>query len=112
MDYYISVFEEKKDDLIKIMIERRKNEGPGVLFLSFESKESLKVFYLPLSNESFPVEFFNFYKEKYETNPSSIIYFHIFDQIDDLNIELDLDTNSQYLNYKKKENNNEIKDEQ
>ena len=106
MDGYINVFDKRLDDLIKIMINKRYSEGNGVLFLDFSKKDNLDVFYLPLYdkknecvNSIFPKEIYDYYKEKFESCPSSLVYFHLFDENEKLNIELDLDKESNYTKY-------------
>lgn len=103
MDGYINVFENRLDDLIKIMINERYSKGQGVLFLDFAKKDNLDVFYMPLYdkeneclNSVFPSEFIEYYQNKFKTCPSSLVYFHLFDERDKLHIELDLDKKGGY----------------
>ena len=97
MDNYINIFKNKLDDLVKISINHRKSEGPGVLFCNFCQKEKMDVFYIPLSNpQSFPQNHYKYYIEKFEKMPSSFIYFNLFDETNNVHIEYDLDKQSTF----------------
>ena len=104
MEYCLTVFENKLDDLIKIMINERYDKGNGVLFLNFVSKEKLDVYYISLYNkenetvnEHFPREFFNYYVDKFKNCPKSLIYFYVFNENEGIHIEVDLDKKSGYV---------------
>ena len=56
-------------------------------------------FYIPL-NKNFPEKYLDYYKNKLDTNPY-IIYFNLFDNTEDLNIEMDLDKKSEFLKQNK-----------
>ena len=101
MEKYVTIFNNRLDDLVKISIDNRKQQGPGVLFLSFCDKSKMDCFYIPL-NKNFPEKYIDYYKNKLETNPSSIIYFNLFDNDNDLNIEMDLDKKSDFLKQQNK----------
>ena len=103
MEGYINVFERRLDDLIKIMINERYSKGNGVLFLDFTKQENMDVFYVPIYdkendclNSVFPTEFLEYYQDKYKNCPSSLVYFHLFDEKEKLHIELDLDKKGGY----------------
>ena len=112
MNNYINIFNTRIDDLIKISINHRKNDGNGVIFCNFTDKDKLDVYFIPLLKdgeicETFPKELVNYYIDKYKTMPSSFIYFNLFDNNENLNIELDLDKKSNYSNLKYNNENNQ-----
>ena len=103
MEGYVNVFERRLDDLIKIMINERYSKGNGVLFLDFTKHDNMDVFYVPIYdkeneclNSVFPAEFLEYYQDKYKNCPSSLVYFHLFDEKEKLHIELDLDKKGGY----------------
>ena len=103
MEYCINVFDKKLDDLIKISINERYANGDGVLFLNFENKEKLDVFFHPLFdkrneclNKIFPKKHMVFYIDKFKNSPKSILYFIILYNNEELNMEVDLDKESGY----------------
>ena len=103
---YISIINNRMEDLIKISINERKQHGNGVLFLNFTDKEKLDVFYISLYNketgtinESFPKELINYLIDKIKNVPPSVIFFNIFDEYKNMNLELDLEKDSEYTNY-------------
>lgn len=104
MEYCLSVFENKLDDFIKIMINERYEKGPGVLFLNFVSKEKLDAYYISLydkenecRNELFPSKFYDYYSEKFRNCPQSLVYFYVCNEEKGVHIELDLDKKSGYV---------------
>ena len=97
MENYINIFKNRLDDLIKISINHRKNDGPGVLFCNFTDKEKMDVYYIPLNDQNnFPKNHFSYYVEKFEKMPSSFIFFNIFDSNENVHLEFDLDKNSNF----------------
>ena len=102
---YISIINNRIDDLIKISINERKQHGNGILFLNFTNKEKLDVFYISLYkdtgtiNESFPQELINYLIDKIKSVPPSVIFLNIFDENKNINLELDLEKDSEYTNY-------------
>ena len=114
MDNYLKIFEKNLNDLIKISINHRKNDGQGVLFCNFTNKEKMDVYYLSLfesgeRNNKFPEKYFNYYLEKYQKMETSFIYFNLYDDKQDINIELDLDKRNvnKYENIVKQNEQNE-----
>lgn len=104
MEYCLTVFENKLDDLIKIMINERYDKGSGVLFLNFVSKEKLDVYFLSLYdkenecvNEHFPPKFYDYYVDKFKTCPKSLVYFYVCNDNEGIHIEVDLDKQSGYV---------------
>lgn len=103
---YISIVNKRIDDLIKISINERKQHGNGILFLNFTNKEKLDVFYIPLYdketnniNDSFPKELVNYLIDKIKSTPPSVIFFNLFDETNNMNLELDLEKDSEYTQY-------------
>ena len=103
---YISIMNNRMDDLTKISINERKQYGNGILFLNFTNKEKLDVFYISLYNketgtinESFPKELINYLIDKIKSVPPSVIFFNIFDKDKNMNIECDLEKDSEYTQY-------------
>ena len=106
---YLNIFNNRLDDLIKISIDERKKQGNGILFLNFTEKEKLDVFYISLyekvdgrelkQNENFPKELINYLIDKLESTPPSVIFFNLFDDESNLNLEIDLEKDSEYTNY-------------
>lgn len=97
------------DDLTKISINHRKNEGKGVLFCDFSQKDNLNVFFISLYSENFPREYLNYYIEKFSDMPASFLFFNIFNDKENMHLEYDIDKNSSYS--QKLLNNNNTKDE-
>ena len=102
METYIEIFKKRADELIQISITERKSKGPGMLFLNFTDKEKLDAFYINFYdteneciNKNFPPELVEYFKEKRDTPAfNSTTYFHLFDEKQHLNLELDLDKNN------------------
>jgi len=103
---YLNIFNNRLDDLIKISIDERKKQGNGILFLNFTNKEKLDVFYISLYdkdthaiNEKFPKELVNYLIDKISSTPPSVIFFNLFDDESNLNLEIDLEKDSEYTKY-------------
>lgn len=106
MDNYVNIVNNRIDDLIKISINERKEHGIGILFLNFCNKEKMDVFYIPLHNKEkdgihsdFPKDLIEYFTNKIKEVPKSVIFFNIYDDTESLNMELDLEKNSDYTNY-------------
>ena len=106
---YLNIFNNRLDDLIKISIDERKKQGNGILFLNFTNKEKLDVIYISLyekvdgrelkQNEKFPKELVNYLIDKIASTPPSVIFFNLFDDESNLNLEIDLEKDSEYTKY-------------
>tara|TARA_B110001469_G_C9625763_1_gene312376 strand:- start:1076 stop:1432 length:357 start_codon:yes stop_codon:yes gene_type:complete len=103
---YINVFNNRIDDMIKISIQERDVKGNGILFLDFTNKDKLDVFYISLYdkdthviNEKFPKHLINYLIDKIGSVPPSVIFFNLFDGDSNLNLEIDLEKDSEYTNY-------------
>ena len=103
MDKYIHIVNNRLDDLIKITIENRnqQNKGLGITFLDFSESNNLDCRYVGLSDERFPDIVRQTYYDRMISVPNSVIFFLIYDGVDELLYEVDLDKNSTY--YDKKE---------
>ena len=106
MEGYLNVFNNRVSDLIKLSITERKNNGNGMLFLDFSNKEKLDAFYIPIIdketgeiNSSFPKQIVSKFLEKIKEVPPSVIFFFLFDEKEDLMLELDLEKDSEYTNH-------------
>jgi hypothetical protein len=104
MDTYLNIFNNRIDDLTKISINHRKNDGPGVIFCDFSNKEKMNVYFVPLYKDgsiynAFPQEYVKYYLDRLEQLPNSFIFFNLYDEKENIHIEYDLDKKSTYSNY-------------
>lgn len=113
MEGYLNVFDNRISELIQISINERKEKKNGILFLNFTNKDNLDVYYIPLIdketgelNKDFPQSMVNSFIEKSKSVPPSVIFFYLFDEKDGMFLELDLEKDSEYTNYKLKESQN------
>jgi len=103
---YLNVFNNRLDDLIKISIDERNVKGNGILFLNFTNKEKLDVFYISLYdketkciNDNFPKHLINYLIDKIGSTPPSVIFFNLFNDETNMNLEIDLEKDSEYTKY-------------
>lgn len=96
MEKYLTVVNNKIDDLIKITISERKLHGMGVSFLDFCEPDKMDFRYVGVSNELFPQPVREKYLERMKSVPNSIIFFLLYDGNDELFYEVDLDENSTF----------------
>ena len=96
MEKYIAIVNNKIDDLVKITINERKQLGMGVLFLDFTDETKLDCRYVAVNNEIFPENVKEKYFERMTSVPNSIIFFLIYNGIEELWYEVDLDKNSHF----------------
>lgn len=81
-------------ELIQITIKERTDKGIGSLFLGYnEENKKIDCFYYPLAEKSFPEIYREIYTNLFEKNPSSIIYFHYFQNNSNSIVQYDLDKN-------------------
>ena len=102
MEAYLEIFKSRSDKLIQISINERKDKGDGILFLNFTNNEKLDVYFIEFYdkendciNHKFPKNMVDYFKEKMTTLPNSVIFFNLYDDKENLNIELDLNTHNQ-----------------
>ena len=114
MESYLNVFNNRVSDLIQISIKERSEKKNGILFLNFSIKDKLDVYYIPLIDKDsgeihkdFPPDMVSSFIEKSKTVPPSVIFFYLYDEKDGMFLELDLEKDSEYTNYKLKEANKE-----
>ena len=98
MEKYLTVVNNKIDDLLKITINERKQHGIGVSFLDFSETDRMDFRYVSISNELFPTEVKQKYLERMMSVPNSIVFFLLYDGKDELFYEVDLDKNSTFYN--------------
>ena len=96
MDGYFNVIQKRLDDLVKISITERKNNGPGVLFLNFCDLSKMDCAYIKINDPDFDPELRKQFINRFENSPNSIIYFYVFDNKDSQILEIDLDKNSNF----------------
>jgi len=96
MERYLTIVNNKIDELVKITINERKQHGLGVSFLDFSDVEKMDFRYVAVSNELFPLEVREKYLERMTSVPKSIIFFLLYDNKDELLYEVDLDKNSTF----------------
>lgn len=96
MDGYVNVVEGRMDDLIKICIQERKNNGFGVLFLNFTEENKLNCFYIPIDDKNFPHNVRKNILSRREVAPDSMVYLYLYDDKEERILEIDLDKNSNF----------------
>ena len=108
MEGYINQVNTHLEDLVKIAITERKQNGIGVSFLDFTEANRMDCRYVGLHSELFPDTVRQRYKDRMLEVPNSILFFLIYDGKDEVFYEVDLDKNS---NYHKNEIDNQAKQE-
>ena len=96
MEGYLNQVNHNLEDLIKITIQERTNNGIGVSFLDFTEANRMDCRYVGLHNELFPDTVRQRYQDRILGVPNSIIFFLIYDGKDEVLFEVDLDKNSNY----------------
>tara|TARA_B100000073_G_C23495369_1_gene477490 strand:- start:64 stop:396 length:333 start_codon:yes stop_codon:yes gene_type:complete len=96
MEGYLNIINNRINDLVKISIQERKNNGLGVLFMDFTDKSNLNCYFLKIDDEHFPKDLQSQIIERYENSPKSIIYFNVYDENISEIVEIDLDKNSNF----------------
>ena len=86
--------DQKKDEVIQVIITERKTNGNGVFFVYFlPSLDKVDCCYIPFHSPQFPNQYKSHYKERIDEVPNSVLFIHFFDESDktELLFELDLD---------------------
>lgn len=96
MEAYLKIIESRMDQLIQIYISERKGNGEGAIFLDFSNKEKMDCGYIPFTSEQFPPELRTKILNRRAIVPSSVIFFNLFDDTNELLLEIDLDKNSTF----------------
>ena len=112
MEGYLNQVNNNLEDLIKISINERKQNGIGVSFLDFSEDNRMDCRYVGLHNELFPDSVKQRYQDRILGVPNSILFFLIYDGNEEILFEVDLDKNSNYheiekQNQKENEKNND-----
>ena len=109
MEKYINQVNSHLDDLIRIAITERKQNGIGVSFLDFTEADRMDCRYVGLHDELFPELVRERYGSRMTSVPNSILFFLIYDGNDEFMYEVDLDKNS---TFHQREIENQKKEEQ
>ncbi len=96
MEYYINQVNNHIDNLVKIAITERKQNGIGVSFLDFTEADRMDCRYVAIADPIFPDIVRQRYLDRINSVPNSVIFFLIYDGIDELLYEVDLDKNSTF----------------
>lgn len=96
MEGYLNQVNNNLEDLIKISINERKQNGIGVSFLDFSEANRMDCRYVGLHNELFPDTVKQRYQDRILGVPKSILFFLIYDGKEEILFEVDLDKNSNY----------------
>ena len=96
MEGYLNQVNNNLEDLIKISINERKQNGIGVSFLDFSEANRMDCRYVGLHNELFPDSVRKRYQDRILGVPKSIIFFLIYDGNEEILFEVDLDKNSTF----------------
>ena len=86
--------DQKKDEIIQVIITERKNNGNGVFYVYFlPSLSKVDCCYIPFHSESFPNNYKKHYLDRIEEVPSSVLFLQFLDETDKTEVlfELDLD---------------------
>lgn len=111
MEGYLNQVNNNIEDLVKISITERKQNGIGVSFLDFTEANRMDCRYVGLHSELFPNTVRERYKDRILNVPNSILFFLIYDGKDEVLYEVDLDNNSNFhKNEIEKNNKEEVKD--
>ena len=96
MEGYLNQVNNNLEDLIKISINERKQNGIGVSFLDFTEANCMDCRYVGLHNELFPATVRERYQDRILGVPNSILFFLIYDGKEEVFYEVDLDKNSNF----------------
>ena len=96
MEGYLNQVNNNLEDLIKISITERKQNGIGLSFLDFTEANRMDCRYVGLHSELFPDTVRQRYKDRILGVPNSILFFLVYDGKDEVLYEVDLDKNSNF----------------
>jgi len=96
MEGYINQVNQHIENLVKISITERQQNGLGISFLDFSKTNSMDCRYVGLSNQDFPAIVRERYLDIMTSVPNSVLFFLIYDGENELLYQVDLDKNSTF----------------